>query len=474
MVHSATTLSVIITALVATAPALTSARLPGGNQLGSRHAHAAPHKKAAAAVVEAGRSLVPDFDKIRRAGNDMMARSVGDSQKKKRKVKKRKNTCVQQTGFSASSATSTLTASATQASSPASETASSSVIGQEALVSTASSTASKTAISSASAASASASSTTNYNSPWNLEETWAGSSFFDNWSFWNYADPTHGTVNYVDASTAWNDGLVSINSAGNAIMKVDTTQTVTNARKSVRLHGNLVFTGGMVLMDAVHMPTGCGTWPAWWQNGPNWPIGGEIDILEGVNDFAINQVSLHTDNGCTMGTMTMTGTLTTGSFDSKNCASYATSNQGCGVRTSDTTSYGAGFNTAGGGVYAMVWDKAGINVYWFPRSSIPADITADQPVPSTWGEPMANFPSASCDPYKYFYDNFNIFDTTLCGDWAGGVWNYADSGAGQSQSCASSTGYSSCAAYVLAEGSKFTEAYWEIKSVKYFNSTTEL
>jgi hypothetical protein len=53
-----------------------------------------------------------------------------------------------------------------------------------------------------------------------------------------------------------------------------------------------------VLMDAWHMPTGCGTWPAWWQNGPNWPYGGEIDILEGVNAFSQNQVSIHTGSGC--------------------------------------------------------------------------------------------------------------------------------------------------------------------------------
>lgn len=44
-------------------------------------------------------------------------------------------------------------------------------------------------------------------------------------------------------------------------MRVETTDTVSGNRKSVRLHGSLTFTGGLVLMDAVHMPTGCGTWP---------------------------------------------------------------------------------------------------------------------------------------------------------------------------------------------------------------------
>jgi hypothetical protein len=123
---------------------------------------------------------------------------------------------------------------------------------------------------------------------------------------------------------------------------------------------------------------------------------------------------------------------------------------------------------------AVKWDKYGINVWFFPRDDIPADITANQPTPSSWGQPVANFPSTSCDPYKYFYDNFNIFDTTLCGDWAGGVWNYADSGQKESQSCAAKTGYASCADYVKNNGDKFKDAYWEVKSVKYFNSTTEL
>lgn len=248
------------------------------------------------------------------------------------------------------------------------------------------------------------------------------------------------------------------------------------------------FTGGLVLMDAVHMPTGCGTWPAWWQNGPNWPYGGEIDILEGVNAFTENQVSLHTGSGCTMPSNQndlQLGTLTTGSFNSYDCASYDTSNQGCGVRDqTNDNSYGASFNNVGGGVYAsecdvhakrgiqwtrvltaivVLWGKVGIKVWWFPRSSIPADITNDVPDPSTWGTPVADFPSTSCSPYTFFYDHFNIFDTTLCGDWAGadGVWNYAGY-AGQDQSCAAMTGYSTCSDYVLNSGSSFANAYWEV------------
>ena len=74
----------------------------------------------------------------------------------------------------------------------------------------------------------------------------------------------------------------------------------------------------------------------------------------------------------------------------------------------------------------------------------------------------------------------------VSGDWAGSVWT--DSGIpGQEQSCAQSTGYPTCEAFVMAEGSAFTEACtsqrsfsfqdraliaravdWEVKSVKIY------
>ena len=68
-------------------------------------------------------------------------------------------------------------------------------------------------------------------------------------------------------------------------MRVETTPQVQNLRKSVRITTQFTYTGGLVIMDAAHMPQGCGTWPAFWSNGPNWPSGGEIDIVEGAALF---------------------------------------------------------------------------------------------------------------------------------------------------------------------------------------------
>jgi len=74
-------------------------------------------------------------------------------------------------------------------------------------------------------------------------------------------------------------------------MRADDTNTVAlgdRGRKSVRIHSNTSYDDAIFVLDVQHMPTGCGTWPAWWtlsQEGP-WPAGGEIDIIEGSFEYS--------------------------------------------------------------------------------------------------------------------------------------------------------------------------------------------
>lgn len=68
---------------------------------------------------------------------------------------------------------------------------------------------------------------------------------------------------------------------------------------SVRLEGKRRFNRGLFILDILHMPTGCGTWPAFWLTDENnWPLNGEIDILEGVNYQTTAKTALHTTQGC--------------------------------------------------------------------------------------------------------------------------------------------------------------------------------
>jgi len=62
-----------------------------------------------------------------------------------------------------------------------------------------------------------------------------------------------------------------------------------------------------------------------------------------------------------------------------------------------------------------------------------------------------------------------IFDTTLCGDWAGSAWT-ATGVPGQDQSCAQITGVATCEQFVQQNGAALSEAYWEVKGVQIYQS----
>jgi len=144
-----------------------------------------------------------------------------------------------------------------------------------------------------------------------------------------------------------------------------------------------------------------------------------------------------------------------------NCNAGSDASTGCGVSTSNTQGYGDGFNNIGGGVYAMEWTSSSISIWFFPRSAIPSDITANAPNPNGWGTPTTVFTGNTCDIDSNFANHNIIFDTTFCGDWAGEVWS--------SGSCAAVA--DTCNDYVGANPGAFSEAYWLINSVKVYQTS---
>ncbi|KAK1216588.1 hypothetical protein PQX77_020780 [Marasmius sp. AFHP31] len=79
----------------------------------------------------------------------------------------------------------------------------------------------------------------NHNSPFKIVDSHFGSNFFNVWNFWTFGYPTNGIVNYVDEATARANGLLEINPAGNAMMRVETTSQVSGNRRSVRIQTQL-------------------------------------------------------------------------------------------------------------------------------------------------------------------------------------------------------------------------------------------
>lgn len=121
-------------------------------------------------------------------------------------------------------------------------------------------------------------------------------------------------------------------------------------------------------------------------------------------------------------------------------------------------------------VYAMEWRTAGIRVWFFDRTSIPSDINTSTsntsvasttPDPSTWGTPLADFPSTHCDIDTHFKNQSIIANIDLCGSWASSTKWYT--------TLASCPG--TCETYVANNPSAFTEAYWQFASFRVYTAT---
>lgn len=287
------------------------------------------------------------------------------------------------------------------------------------------------------------------------DDYFAGGSFFDRFSFWDAPDPTNGFVQYQSRERA--QGWLIDGAASNARLMVDHNSIAPGGRSSVRITSRQSYQLGLFVVDIDHMPGGvCGTWPAFWMVGPDWPNQGEIDIIEGVNDQQTNDITLHTGPDCSI--TTRGGAPFSGSVVHADCTSAAGSNEGCKIATDDTQTYGSAFNAIGGGVYATEWTSTAISVYFFPRGSIPPDVSSTSLDPSRWGEPLARFEGV-CDMANSFRDQQIVFDTTFCGDWAGADW--------PSSSCASRT-RQTCEEFVAQSPQAFIDAYWSVNGLRVY------
>ncbi|KAG9025344.1 hypothetical protein FRB95_010267 [Tulasnella sp. JGI-2019a] len=316
-----------------------------------------------------------------------------------------------------------------------------------------SSSATSTATSSAPNATASANSTNSMSPTWILNDVYAGTTFWNYFSFFTGADPTNGPTEYVNASVAFGEGLAYNNAKKQVIMKVDNTTTLQlgQYRKSPRIQSYKTYTGGLFVLDVERTPYGCGVWPAFWTVGGNWPSNGEIDVYEGVHLSTNNQVTWHTTPGCTLKPGGFFGRI-----NSTDCDTAVNANAGCAVTDQSYSSSGQTLKEIGGGVYVMQWDDSGISVWFFPRPTVPNDVTNLNPDPTTWGIPMAHLSPEDCNVVQHFQDHVIVFNIAFCGDWAGAT--YLTSG------CPGS-----CNNQIM-DPSNFDESIWIINSLRVYTN----
>ena len=138
-------------------------------------------------------------------------------------------------------------------------------------------------------------------------QEWSGNDFFNHFYWWSGPDPTHGLVDYVNQDVSRRSNLSYVDqNTGNFVLNVDTGDPVPRngnwshlVRRSNRIHSNHKFGDGFYILKLARMPTGCGTWPAFWTStGSTWPDGGEIDIIENANGDGPNLSSLHAGANC--------------------------------------------------------------------------------------------------------------------------------------------------------------------------------
>jgi len=300
-----------------------------------------------------------------------------------------------------------------------------------------------------------------------LEQHIYGHNFFNDsiWEFFTGDDPTHGFVNYTDYHYALKQKLIHTNDndvyIGADYHNISTSQ----GRNSVRITSKNTYETGLFIISLSHMPYGCGTWPAFWMFGPDWPYHGEIDIIEGVHNQKRVLSALHTSEGCNMHDTinNFTGVYGKGLYnnDVKNCFVNATDqywNQGCGISSNDDMSYGRNFNKNGGGVFATHIDKEkGIRIWFFNMNDIPDDITNETPNPDLWGIPYAAWSFGPWCHSSRFKKLSLVINLTFCGDWAGATWDHQCKVYGDT-----------CVEVVKRHPYYFKDAYWKINYIKIF------
>jgi len=302
-------------------------------------------------------------------------------------------------------------------------------------------------------------------------QTYMGEDFFSKFNFFDKPDPTRGYVQYVSRNEAHTEGLVNA-TADRVYIGVDMKKRLDKhsktGRRSVRIHSKNVYTGGLFVIKVDHLPTGCGTWPAFWMYGEDpdhpWPAWGEYDIIEGEHKTQQVMTSLHTAKHCDQ-----SGVVAGRDFSrtwrqgrkgiaADNCSVTAEDqlhNQGCS-QNGPAGSMGAAFNARGGGTYAGEWDPVArhIRTWFWPRGSEPPDLVALKPRPYSWGTPYSFF---SLDPRRcsqqHFVDMRLIFDMTFCGELGGPTWQ---------RECPEEAEHMTCEEFVANHPEKLTEAFWSI------------
>jgi len=280
---------------------------------------------------------------------------------------------------------------------------------------------------------------------------------------------------------------------------MSTAPTDKGPRDAVRMEGKKRYDRGLFIIDLRHMPAGCASWPAFWLvDEEDWPVNGEIDIVEGVNKQSVAKTALHSSDNCTMapsssstpsfpstgkwdsatGVPWKNGTVDNTTREASNCFVYDPRqwiNQGCVAVSNQEGTLGTPLNARGGGVFVLEWDpsRGRIRSWVFsPHLRVPENLreamtTAGKavgsgrilPEPDSWGLPYGHFPigdGTGCSD-NHFRNMRLVFNTALCGSVSANRFHVDCPELHEK--------FGSCNNYVASNPPQMDEMYWKIRGV---------
>jgi hypothetical protein len=176
-----------------------------------------------------------------------------------------------------------------------------------------------------------------------------------------------------------------------------------------------------------------------------------------VNNQPANSFILHTSMNCNMYNVKQSMTGNTGYSNCTLHPANQPANTGCSINVPGTNNYGSGFNQNGGGIYALLWQTTGIQIFFFPRNAIPSNLqnSGNTPTPETWGSPVADYPFGNnCSPESFGTMKI-VINLDFCGGWASSSDTY--------KTCPGQ-----CNTYVQNTPNAFDEAYWDINYLRVY------
>jgi len=267
-----------------------------------------------------------------------------------------------------------------------------------------------------------------------------GKTFFDDWAFLE-SDYNNGAVHYLPRAEALEDRVVEAHDT-HAILRTGGRSPRMFKRKSAKIRSNRAWTYFLMAIKFSHTPWGCGLWPAFWTHAPGypWPEGGEMDLLEYVNDLP-SQTSFHTgaSNRCRMdgGVVNIPFCQPMPDLNGMNydCTTKYPLQLGCAPNKLPLWSPWEWAHHPG--VLAVQWTERFVKVFFIPENEIPADLEHDDPQPDAWDRflvswyPFAQsnerWPGSCPNPASVMKPQQLVLNINFCGDWAGKVWPFSAS-----------------------------------------------